>query len=201
MISAALRAQWLSADAVCFDVDSTVSRDEGIDLLAEVCGAGAEVAAWTHKAMSGSTSFEEALSARLNIIKPSQQQLNTCLDSYPPAFTPHVVELIKQLHQRQVAVYLVSGGFTQMILPLATILDIPASHVFANTILFDENGNYAGFDETAYTARSGGKPRALAAIKQEQQHRYMVMIGDGITDLLIADHFLVGGKVSPAYFF
>lgn len=38
---------WRSADAVCFDVDSTVCVDEGIDELAEFCGAGKAVAEWT----------------------------------------------------------------------------------------------------------------------------------------------------------
>ncbi len=38
---------WRSADAVCFDVDSTVCEDEGIDELAEFCGAGKAVAEWT----------------------------------------------------------------------------------------------------------------------------------------------------------
>lgn len=32
------------ADAVCFDVDSTVIQEEGIDELAKFCGKGAEVA-------------------------------------------------------------------------------------------------------------------------------------------------------------
>jgi len=38
-----------SADAVCFDVDSTVILDEGIDELADFCGAGKAVAEWTAK--------------------------------------------------------------------------------------------------------------------------------------------------------
>lgn len=33
------------ADAVCFDVDSTVCVDEAIDELAEFCGVGPQVAA------------------------------------------------------------------------------------------------------------------------------------------------------------
>lgn len=32
---------------MCFDVDSTVCVDEGIDELAEFCGAGKAVAEWT----------------------------------------------------------------------------------------------------------------------------------------------------------
>ena len=38
---------WKNGDAVCFDVDSTVCIDEGIDELAEFCGAGKAVAEWT----------------------------------------------------------------------------------------------------------------------------------------------------------
>lgn len=40
-------ATWRNAQAVCFDVDSTVCEDEGIDELAAFCGAGEAVAAWT----------------------------------------------------------------------------------------------------------------------------------------------------------
>lgn len=40
---------WRNADAVCFDVDSTVCLDEGIDELADFCGAGKAVAEWTAK--------------------------------------------------------------------------------------------------------------------------------------------------------
>lgn len=35
---------WKKCDAVCFDVDSTVCRGEGIDELAAYCGVGDRVA-------------------------------------------------------------------------------------------------------------------------------------------------------------
>lgn len=35
---------WRLADAVCFDVDSTVIQEEGIDELAKFCGKGDQVA-------------------------------------------------------------------------------------------------------------------------------------------------------------
>ena len=34
---------WREADAVCFDVDSTVITEEGIDELAKFCGVGQQV--------------------------------------------------------------------------------------------------------------------------------------------------------------
>jgi len=39
-----VRAIWKMADAVCFDVDSTVIQEEAIDELARFCGKGDEVA-------------------------------------------------------------------------------------------------------------------------------------------------------------
>ena len=39
-----VRAVWRSADAVCFDVDSTVCTDEAIDELAAFMGVGEKVA-------------------------------------------------------------------------------------------------------------------------------------------------------------
>jgi len=38
-----IQAIWRAADAVCFDVDSTVVKEEGIDELAAFCGKGDEV--------------------------------------------------------------------------------------------------------------------------------------------------------------
>ena len=38
------REVWRQADAVCFDVDSTLIRFEAIDYLAKLCGVDEEVA-------------------------------------------------------------------------------------------------------------------------------------------------------------
>lgn len=72
-----------SADIVCFDVDSTVIEEEGIDELAEFCGKGQEVANLTREAMGGSMTFQEALRRRLDIIKPSQRQIREFLSEKP----------------------------------------------------------------------------------------------------------------------
>merc|ERR1719199_789076 len=55
------------ADAVCFDVDSTVITKEGIDELAAYLKCGDEVAALTKAAMDGGMPFHEAIEKRLKI--------------------------------------------------------------------------------------------------------------------------------------
>ncbi|PAN16118.1 hypothetical protein GQ55_3G036700 [Panicum hallii var. hallii] len=172
-----------NADAVCFDVDSTVIMDEGIDELADFCGAGKAVAKWTAKAMTGDVPFEEALAARLSLIKPSLSQVEECLEKRPPRISPGMADLIKKLKANSTDVFLVSGGFRQMIKPVAFELGIPAENIIANQLLFGTSGEYAGFDPTEPTSHSGGKAKAVQQIKQNHGYKTVVMVGDGATDL------------------
>lgn len=174
---------WRNADAVCFDVDSTVCLDEGIDELAEFCGAGKAVAEWTSRAMSGSVPFEEALAARLSLFNPSLSQVQDYLEKRPARISPGIAELVKKLKANGTTVYLVSGGFRQMIKPVASILGIPPENVFANQLLFGSNGEFVGFDENEPTSRSGGKATAVQRIRKAHNYKELVMIGDGATDL------------------
>ncbi|CAO2142487.1 unnamed protein product [Urochloa humidicola] len=172
-----------NADAVYFDVDSTVIQDEGIDELADFCGAGKAVAEWTAKAMTGTVPFEEALAARLSLIKPSLSQVEECLEKRPPRISPGMADLVNKLKANNTDVFLVSGGFRQMIKPVASELGIPAENIIANQLLFGTSGEYAGFDPTEPTSRSGGKAQAVQQIKQNYGYKIVVMIGDGATDL------------------
>ena len=126
-----------SAQAVCFDVDSTVITVEAIDEFAAFAGKKEQVAAMTAAAMGGSVRFEDALAARLGLIQPTAALLAGFLAAHPFTFTPGVRELVAGLRQRGTDVYLVSGGFTQMIYPVADTLGVPRTAVYANTILFD----------------------------------------------------------------
>ncbi|XP_047332196.1 phosphoserine phosphatase, chloroplastic [Impatiens glandulifera] len=174
---------WKSAEAVCFDVDSTVCIDEGIDELAEYCGAGKAVAEWTARAMGGSVPFEEALAARLSLFKPSLSQVQDFLHQKPPRLSPGIDEMIKSLKAKNIAVYLISGGFRQMINPVASILGIPTENIFANQLLFSNSGEFVGFDVNEPTSRSGGKAKAVQQLKEAHGYKKLVMIGDGATDL------------------
>ncbi|KAG1366763.1 phosphoserine phosphatase, chloroplastic [Cocos nucifera] len=174
---------WHGADAVCFDVDSTVCLDEGIDELADFCGAGKAVAEWTTKAMTGSVPFEEALAARLSLFNPSLSQVQDCLQKRPPRISPGIADLIKRLKAKNTDVYLISGGFRQMINPVAMQLGIPSENIFANQLLFGNSGEFLGFDTAEPTSRSGGKATAVQQIRKAHDYKKLVMIGDGATDL------------------
>lgn len=102
------------ADAVAFDVDSTVITVEAIDEFAGFMGKREEVAAQTAAAMGGSVPFDVALERRLGLLRPTAAHLAGFLAAHPFAFTPGVREVVAALRARGTAVYLVSGGFTQV---------------------------------------------------------------------------------------
>lgn len=89
---------------------------------------------------------------------------------------------MEALQAKGTAIALVSGGFRQIIEPIADTLGIPFSHVHANKILFDGDGEYAGFDPAEFTSHSGGKAEACTHLKSEFGYEKVVMIGDGATD-------------------
>ncbi len=49
-------------------------------------------------------------------------------------------ELVYELHKREKEVYLISGGFKSIIVPVARDLDIPTSNVYANKLKFFYDG-------------------------------------------------------------
>nr|CAI5868189.1 unnamed protein product [Callosobruchus analis] len=189
-----------NTDAVCFDVDSTVIKEEGIDELARFCGKYKEITELTSKAMGGGMTFQESLKMRLSILNPSRKQVEEFIKTKPATLTTNIDKLIALLQRKRIPVYLISGGFKCIIEPIAQKLNISEDHIFANRMKFYFNGDYAGYDENAPTSNSGGKAVAVQHLKDTKGYKNVVLIGDGATDLEAcppADAFIgFGGNVT-----
>ena len=118
---------------VVTDVDSTLIRDEVIELLARAVGPDAErhVAAVTERAMRGELDFAASLAERLlmleglpvSVLDAAREQV-TVTDGVP--------ELIAEVHARGGRIAAVSGGFHEVLDPLAAELGI--DHARANRL-------------------------------------------------------------------
>lgn len=108
---------------VVFDVDSTLIEDEVIELLADVAGRRAEVAAVTERAMAGELDFAESLIQRVatleglpdSVFKDVMQRIRV---------TPGAAPLIDAVHRAGGRVGAVSGGFSQILEPLGEELKL-----------------------------------------------------------------------------
>ena len=121
------------------------------------------------------------LEERLAAMNPSKQQLEDMLASHPQVLTRGIKELIATLHRRGQHVYLVSGGFRQMIEPVAEQVGVPTNRIYANTLLFHEDGSFKGHLASEPTSRAGGKAQVVVDLKARHGYTSVVMIGDGAT--------------------
>jgi phosphoserine phosphatase len=113
----------MSKILVVFDVDSTLIEDEVIELLADVAGKRAEVAEVTERAMRGELDFAESLRERVKALAGLPESVFA--DVYKRIKpTTGVVELISAVHAAGGFVGAVSGGFTQVLTPLAAQLNL-----------------------------------------------------------------------------
>lgn len=108
---------------VIFDVDSTLIEDEVIELLADVAGKRAEVAAVTERAMAGELDFAESLIERVKALAGLPESVfKDVFDRV--TITRGAQALIDAVHAGGGKVGAVSGGFNQVLAPLASQLNL-----------------------------------------------------------------------------
>ncbi|CAA9388417.1 MAG: Phosphoserine phosphatase [uncultured Propionibacteriaceae bacterium] len=116
---------------VVMDVDSTLIRDEVIELLAEEASCGAAVQEITARAMAGQLDFEASLRERVRLLKgldlAAIERART-----PIRLTPGARTFVRTLHRLGFAVAIISGGFTQFTDALKAELEL--DHAYANTL-------------------------------------------------------------------
>jgi len=165
------------------DCDSTLSSIEGIDELGRLRGPETfkAVEDMTNAAMDGGTPMEAIFAKRLEIIKPTKAELEAIGAKYIATVEPTALATLQKLRAAGWKIAIVSGGFTQAILPLAQFLGI--DRVEAVILRFHADGSYAGFDESCPTCRSKGKNVVARRLRAEHQATHVVMVGDGASDL------------------
>ncbi|MGI4895158.1 MAG: phosphoserine phosphatase SerB, partial [Janthinobacterium lividum] len=165
---------------VVMDVDSTLIRQEVIELLAAHAGREAEVAAVTERAMRGELDFAASLRERVACLEGlSVDVIETVREAVE--LTPGARTLCRTLHRLGFTLALVSGGFLEVVGPLAAELGI--AHVRANRLQV-VHGRFTGRVVGPVVDRAA-KARALrefAAAEGLALHR-TVAIGDGANDL------------------
>lgn len=165
---------------IVMDVDSTVISQEVIDLLAEKTGVGEHVRRITESAMQGKIDFETSLRERVMLLKGQPESIiNDIVQEI--SFTPGARTLIRTLNKLGHAVGLVSGGFSQFVLPIAKSLEI--RHVKANTLEIVDGvitGNLLG---TIIDRAAKAKALGEFAAHEKISIANTIAIGDGANDL------------------
>lgn len=162
------------------DVDSTLIQDEVIELLAAHAGRASEVAAVTERAMRGELDFEASLHERVRCLAGLDtavfQEVRRAIRLTPGART-----LVRTVRRLGFSVAVVSGGFIEIVQPLATELGIDRAH--ANKLEV-RDGKLTGRVEGPVVDRAE-KARALRRFAEAEglPLSRTVAVGDGANDL------------------
>lgn len=162
------------------DVDSTFINEEVIDLIAVHAKVGDQVADITERAMAGQLDFAASLAERVALLQGLPVSVLDAVHAQI-TLTQGARELVAAVQSGGGVVALVSGGFTQIITPLAAGMGI--TEVFANG-LDSKNGRLTGV-----TSGRVIDPSAKAEIFGALSHKYdcdparTVAIGDGANDI------------------
>lgn len=110
---------------VVLDVDSTLSNEEGIDEIAALAGGEIRerVADITARAMAGELDFAESLRQRVLALRGLSVEIVERASARVTS-TPGAEELVDAIHQAGGVVCAVSGGFHELVDPLAQRLGL-----------------------------------------------------------------------------
>jgi len=165
---------------VVLDCDSTTIQDEVIELLADAAGTRELVADVTDRAMRGEIDFAESLAERVATLKGTSEAVFEEVYSRV-RLSPGIRELISAVHRVGGKVGVVSGGFHEVLDPLAQ--DLGLDFWRANRLKV-ANGKLVG--ET-YGPIVDGEEKAHAlsewATAEGLPLTATVAIGDGANDL------------------
>ncbi|WP_404319972.1 phosphoserine phosphatase SerB [Arthrobacter luteolus] len=162
------------------DVDSTLIKQEVIELLAAHAGKEEEVAAVTEAAMRGELDFAQSLHARVKTLAGLPEsviaEVGTRIE-----LSDGAEALVKAFLSAGHAVAVVSGGFNQVLAPLAQRLELTFARAnelgVENSVL---TGKVAGqVVDRAVKAHSLRQWAAELGIREDQT----IAVGDGANDL------------------
>lgn len=169
------------------DFDSTFIKSEGLDELAEIVLKDhqkkdtilATIKETTKQGMEGKIPFGQSLTTRLKLLHANKSHVIKAAKLLKTHITNSIKRNKSFFKKNNEHIYIISGGFKELILPVVKPFGIDESHIFANTFVYDKKKNIIGVDTNNPLAMDDGKIKLVKSLKFD---RNIVVIGDGYTD-------------------
>ena len=182
-----------------FDFDSTLTKVEALDVLAEITLTNnpnknaiiQEIIDITNLGIDGEISFTESLERRIQLLKANKADLSSLVDALKKQVSKSIESNKSFFEDFAENIYVISCGFKEFIDPIVKEYNIPSERVFANTFEFATDGEIIGFDANNPLSKHNGKIQCLKDMNLEGE---IQVIGDGYSDYVtreagIADTF------------
>lgn len=179
-----------SGPLVVLDADSTLIREEAIELLAEEAGSLEHVAAVTERAMRGELDFAASLRERVaTLAGVDASVLPRVRERMTP--TPGIEALVAGVHAAGGRVGVVSGGFHELLDPLAARLGLDFCR--ANRLVVGDDGLFTGaVDGPVIDADAKAAALEEWAAASGIPLSRTIAVGDGANDLRMLGRAALG---------
>jgi len=167
-------------ELILFDVDSTLIKEEVIDLLAEKSGHGPEVSQITAQAMRGEINFLQALEMRLALLEGLPESVFDEVLSQI-SFSDGFSELFEYLRRNHFLIGAVSGGFHNVLDEL--FADLNLDFLRANTLEVKDSKISGKLLSQPIDRAAKGQALKEFAASHEIKLEQTVAVGDGANDL------------------
>lgn len=182
-----------------FDFDSTLTRVEALDVLAEITLVNnprkeeiiREIIAITNLGINGEISFTESLSRRIKLLNAKKSDVSVLIHELRKKVSVSIERNKEFFENYSENIYVISCGFKEFIDPIVKEYNIPSERVYANTFEFDKEDRIVGFDATNVLSTHNGKIQCLKDLDLDGE---VQVIGDGYSDYVtkeagVADRF------------
>ncbi|MEQ6124644.1 phosphoglycerate dehydrogenase [Pseudotenacibaculum sp. MALMAid0570] len=182
-----------------FDFDSTLTRVEALDVLAEITLVNNpkkdeiinEIIEITNLGIDGKISFTESLERRIKLLNAKKSDLTLLIEELKEKVSPSIERNKEFFENFSEDIYVISCGFKEFIDDIVKDYNIPSERVYANTFVFDENDVIVGFDAENVLSAHNGKIQCLKDLNLDGE---IQVIGDGYSDYVtkeagVADKF------------
>ncbi len=182
-----------------FDFDSTLTRVEALDVLAEITLENnpkkeeiiQEIIDITNLGIDGEISFTESLERRIKLLEANKVDLTGLVAALRKQVSKSIESNKQFFENYSDDIYVISCGFKEFIDPIVKEYNIPSERVYANTFEFDADGKIVGFDANNPLSQHNGKIKCLKDMNLQGE---IQVIGDGYSDYVtreagIADTF------------
>jgi len=169
------------------DFDSTFIRLEALDELCQISLKKnpnkkkilSEFEKLTLEGMNGTISFSESLNKRIKLLHANKSHVEVLIKVLHNKISKSVKRNKSFFKKYGDNIFIISGGFKEIIIPIIERFHIPEINVFANTFEFDKKGNISGFDRKNLLSTDNGKIKQLKELGLKGE---LYVIGDGYTD-------------------
>ncbi|CAL2091227.1 phosphoglycerate dehydrogenase [Tenacibaculum sp. 190524A02b] len=182
-----------------FDFDSTLTKVEALDVLAEITLANNPqkkeiiegITNITNLGIDGEISFPESLERRIKMLDAKKSDLTLLIKELRRKVSVSIERNKEFFEQFSDDIYVISAGFKEFIDPIVAEYNIPSERVYANTFEFDDNDSIVGFDRENVLSTHNGKIQCLKDLNLQGE---IQVIGDGYSDYVtreagVADTF------------